>query len=890
LHIQILIIANLPGLRETAKKRQRIAEEHLDTVQKRSKTEDAERKQEKEADCLHLFRLTDKSKDATYEWYKSRVEDRVEGTCTWFLQHPHFLEWVEQDSGPLLVSADPGCGKSVLTKYLVDHVLPGSGTVCYFFFKDRDQNTVRQALCALLHQLISKKPALIQHAMKQYEKDGQGLIYSTNSLWTILQDAVQDEQAGSVIILLDALDECLETELENLMRNIKTQSLKHQSSHKRIRYLMTSRPYEQIVAKFRGLLNSFPRIHIPGEEKFEAIGQEVNHVIKYRVERLAEEMKLTNEVKNHLTDRLIRTEHRTYLWVYLVFDHIETEGFKKTKKGIEEATKSLPRTVNEAYEQILAKSGGDQATVRRALAMILAASRPLTLAELNLALEVKETTRSTQDLDLEEENNFKSRLRSWCGLFVSVHHGKVYFLHQTAREFLLADPLHFTPISQGMQWRHSITIQDAHRVLAECCVRYLSFLNSDASLLADLADWRVNCRPRKALVDYSAHFWPMHFRESCFCSNRNTAISLLALSVSNPNSSSFSQWGRKYWKQDDLERSSQLVISSLLGHDTVVQLLLDKDANVDAQDEIHGNALLAASAYGHNRVVKLLLDKGANVNAKHKKYSNALYIASAEGYEQVVEMLLDRGADFNAQDGYFGSALQAASCEGHDQVVRILLDRGADVNAQGGEYCSNALYEASIRGYEQVVRILLDRGADVNAQGGEERGSALEAALLEGHIQVVKILLDKGADVNAQSEYYGKVLQIASVGGYEQVVKIMLDRGAEVNAQGGRYYSSALHAASAGGHERVVKMLLERGADVNAQGEWYSDALQEALDNGHEQIVELLFSHGACWDWENISFSSSSPSSPSSSSFPSSPSSSSSSSFSSSFSSSSPSS
>ncbi|KAH6957586.1 hypothetical protein BKA56DRAFT_602057, partial [Ilyonectria sp. MPI-CAGE-AT-0026] len=119
----------------------------------------------------------------------------------WFLEHEHFKTWLNIKSGPLLVSADPGCGKSVLAKYLIDHGLPRSTTICYFF-KDQDQNTVRQALCALLHQLFSQKPSLIKHAMPLFRKDGQGLINSTQSLWEVLRNAIKDPQAGPVIIVL----------------------------------------------------------------------------------------------------------------------------------------------------------------------------------------------------------------------------------------------------------------------------------------------------------------------------------------------------------------------------------------------------------------------------------------------------------------------------------------------------------------------------------------------------------------------------------------------------------------------------------------------------------------------------------------------------------------
>ncbi|KAH7394829.1 ankyrin repeat-containing domain protein [Pyrenochaeta sp. MPI-SDFR-AT-0127] len=123
----------------------------------------------------------------------------------------------------------------------------------------------------------------------------------------------------------------------------------------------------------------------------------------------------------------------------------------------------------------------------------------------------------------------------------------------------------------------------------------------------------------------------------------------------------------------------------------------------------------------------LLLDKGADVNAQEGVFGNTIYAASDRGHEQVVKLLLDEGAD-------------AASWRGDEQVVKLLLDRGADVNAQGGEY-GNALQMASVEGEEKVVELLLDRGANVNAQGGEYDNALQRLCLSSGSLAAPRCLL-----------------------------------------------------------------------------------------------------------------------------------------------------
>lgn len=65
----------------------------------------------------------------------------------------------------------------------------------------------------------------------------------------------------------------------------------------------------------------------------------------------------------------------------------------------------------------------------------------------------------------------------------------------------------------------------------------------------------------------------------------------------------------------------------------------------------------AASLRGNKKLVQLLLEKGADVNAYRGEHGNALQAASTNGHTEIVRLLRQVGADVNAQGGNRGNAL-----------------------------------------------------------------------------------------------------------------------------------------------------------------------------------------------------------------------------------------
>ncbi|KLJ13037.1 hypothetical protein EMPG_11994 [Blastomyces silverae] len=832
----------LSGLQEIAADHRDITRMQLELQQDTAK----QKMSDKQKTCLQLFRLTKSTEDATYEWYKDRVEDRVEGTCEWFLRHNHFREWLKRESGPLLVSADPGCGKSVLAKYLIDRELPGLATICYFFFKDQDQNTVRQALCALLHQLFSQKPSLIQHAMKPFDENGPGLVNSTKSLWTILGDAVRDPEAGPVIMVLDALDECDTLELEDLVWNMEAQFQSNQSGYGKLKYLLTSRPYEQIVSKFWRLLDAFPQIRIPGEEESENISGEVNLVIQYRVKRLAREKVLSDQVKRHLENRLLEIQHRTYLWVYLVFDYLSAEDFKKTPKGVDSTIDTMPKNINEAYEQILNKST-EHSAVRKAMGIILAAARPLTLSEMNVAMNIDNTSESIYDLDLEEEEDFKIRLRSWCGLFVSIYQGKVHFLHQTAREFLVTDLPSSTTLPTKLHWHHSITMHDAHRILAEPCVRYLNFFNFEASLPTDTSAEASPHIDRRAFLDYSAQFWALHFREA-HISNDDATITSLVLGISDPYSRAYSVWFQIY---RDAGRhiylpspgfSTGLMVASYFGHSDVTKLLVDKDPDLESTDQCGMTSLSWAAMQGYEMIVKLLLEKGVNLEPPDAYGRTPLSWAAENRHETVVELLLEKSTDMGSADQCGMTSLSWASLCGYQAVIKLLLEKGVNLESKDQNGRTSLLLAAQ-SGHEAVVKLLLEKGANLESKDADGM-TPLSWAAMQGHETVVKLLLENSANLKSKDEHGTTSLSWAAMQGHETVVKLLLEKGANPKSKD-EHGMTSLSWAAMTGQKTVAKLLLEKGANLESKDKGGRTSLSWAAECGDETVFKLLLENGA---------------------------------------------
>lgn len=121
-----------------------------------------------------------------------------------------------------------------------------------------------------------------------------------------------------------------------------------------------------------------------------------------------------------------------------------------------------------------------------------------------------------------------------------------------------------------------------------------------------------------------------------------------------------------------------LCVAARSRHRSVIELLLDRGAFIDAQADDRGyTALLDAAQQGDQGILELLLEKGSDPNIKSKDGQTALILSVGRNDAPMVKALLENGADPDLGDKLGLSARKYAKLFNHPAVVALFDERPA---------------------------------------------------------------------------------------------------------------------------------------------------------------------------------------------------------------------
>ncbi|CAN9193093.1 unnamed protein product [Alternaria alternata] len=387
---------------------------------------------ERQNQCVRDLRLSNPRDD------KTRIEETKGGLLAdayrWVLENCTFKQWQQDlDSRLLWVKGDPGKGKTMLLCGLINELqnsipqnsIPQRALLSYFFFQATDAriNSATAVLRGLLYMLVTQQPSLTSHICKKHDYAGKAMFEDENA-WVVLADIfetmLRDSSLGVTYLIIDALDECV-IDRPKLLRFIVSQL----SASPRAKWIVSSRNWPDIEAQ---LDQAGHKVELSLDLNATLVATAVAVFIQQKVCQLAQEKRYKPEVQDAVLRHLTSNANDTFLWVALVYQDLRTTA----KHNVLKKLHSFPPGLDALYERMMQQinKSDDAELCKQVLASVALVYRPITLEELVALVEQLE--------DIADDRDSIREIIALCGSFLSLQNNVVYFVHQSAQEFLLA--------------------------------------------------------------------------------------------------------------------------------------------------------------------------------------------------------------------------------------------------------------------------------------------------------------------------------------------------------------------------------------------------------------------------------------------------------------------
>lgn len=478
------------------------------------------------------------------------------------------------------------------------------------------------------------------------------------------------------------------------------------------------------------------------------------------------------------------------------------------------------------------------------LNVCLAALYPLTLSEIFYAVNALSVSAAAEQLDWSE---FLERFNQLSGFLVKRIDNTFMFFHPSFREWLIRR-------DDGESTKFLCDLRLGHAALAFKLSRLHVPLDSEQAL--EIGHHILKAHIYRAAPQHQSprdlqSYWLASVARcvsQSLCTLRNVyspnmkVSRLLLLAGAAPD-----------FRTDFLGSAPILCIAAHEGNVPMVKLLLEFGADVELSNTQGCTPLILAASRGHCDVVRQLVAAGSALGHTDTANRCALVHAARMGKLNIVRYLIacdwmprlitsSPTGDVSLEEAA-QQAMIAAAAQGHTGIIEDLLDMDdMQINATDSLTGETALSCAAKNGCIEATAILLARGAGVDVPN-KKGATPLLLAVKDGHWAVTERLLQNGANLE-QTDTAGKTaLIVAAEEGHVGLIELIHGRGASlvaVDCEG----LSALSWACLRGRLQAAKCLAERLADVHHVDNTGRTPLDLAAYQGSAALVQMLLDRG----------------------------------------------
>ncbi|KAK6703766.1 hypothetical protein SNK04_013701 [Fusarium graminearum] len=435
------------------------------------------------------------------EAHKMKIEKAKGGllkdSYCWILGHDDFRRfWNDPENRLLWIKGDPGKGKTMLLCGIIDQLTPRTSQVLSFYFCQATETKFRSAvsvLRGLLWYLCAKQPQLTSFVRSKYDIQGRKLFddFALESLEEIFFAMLKDSCLQESVFVVDALDECSDDSRKDLIHLILKASRSFPS-----KWIVSSRNWPSIEAQFQDVEN----VRVSLELNKDSVSQAVEIYIRHKVGELSKQKNYDSQTRDAVLERLLLKANNTFLWVALACKELARDEIRArhTIKKLDSIPGGLEEFYQRMLEQVFISEDGD--ICRQILAIGCITYRPISSDELRTLVT---ETRKLTDEELKE-------IVEECGSFLTLQEGVVYFVHQSAKDFLRGKASNQI-LPAGERRQHYAIFLRSLVALSETLQRDICKLNAPGFPIENVLPSDLESLSH---IRYSCMYWASHLQDS----------------------------------------------------------------------------------------------------------------------------------------------------------------------------------------------------------------------------------------------------------------------------------------------------------------------------------------------------------------------------------------